>query len=75
MEILKIGTMVYLVSRVHKLGKTVVPARIGGYQEIAGEIYPILKIQGSRVPGNPLNYDLYTDLKLAVESITPKKKK
>ena len=75
MKILKIGTIVYLVNKAwrkhSKVGSRLITAKITGYQNINGDIHPILKI--GRIEVDPTTNDIFTDLDKAVEAIKTKK--
>lgn len=74
MEILKIGTAVYLV---HKSGKAlnmhgskVIPAKISGYQNVNGKVHYIIK--AGKIEYDPTKNHVFTDIKHAVEAIESK---
>lgn len=70
----KIGTKIYCVSKNWKgtknFGAKVLFATITGYQNIGGEVLPILK--SGKIELNALTNDIFTDLERAVEKIKTK---
>ena len=75
MKILKIGTTVFLVNKAWKkhqrIGGKVIPARVIGYENVEGEILPILK--SGRVEVSSTHNHIFTDLNDAVDAIRSKK--
>lgn len=79
MEHYKIGTMLYAVHKTYvdkklKNGKIMI-GKVRSYQNIDGEIYPIIKEVGTPVLIDvKMNY-IYNDLDKAILAITTKKSK
>lgn len=72
----KIGSIVYGVHKQYitdKLqGGKVLPCRIIGYENVQGEVQPMLRVVGSKYA--PVGYQIFTDLEKAIKAITTKKK-
>jgi hypothetical protein len=73
-KIIAIGKTVYIVhknwSKTQKEGAKVLSARITGYQNVSGEVLPILKSGSKEVDAE--NNHIFTDIKEAVEAIRTK---
>lgn len=71
MKIYKIGTTLYLVSKgwigTKKEGAKVLPAKIIGYQNVNGNILPILKRGKTEI--DPTNNQIFESLEEAVDKI------
>lgn len=71
----KIGTQVYLIAKAFKgkahIGARLIPAKIAGYQNIGGEILPILKSGGKEISPQ-LNHICYS-LEEGIEILKDKK--
>lgn len=74
MKILKIGTTVYLVNKsgnkLNMKGSRVIPAKVIGYQNIGGKVFPI--VSAGKIEYDLTHNDLYRDLDKAVEAIESK---
>lgn len=79
MEHAKIGTTKYAVHQTYvnnkmKNGKIIV-GKVRSYQNIDGEIYPIIKEVGTKVLIDVKMHYIYDDLDIAITAITTKKTK
>jgi len=70
--IYKIGTTLYVVNKALKVSAKVLPAKVKGYQNIDGIVYPILKLVGGQEI-SPEHNHLFDDLNAAVAHITTNK--
>jgi hypothetical protein len=75
MEIVKIGTTVFLVNKAWKkhqrIGGKVIPAKVTGYENVEGEVLPILKAGSVEISAT--HNHIFTDLNDAVNAIRSKK--
>lgn len=77
MKPLKIGTVVFIVNhsfiKVKQPGGKVLPARIIGYENINGTIFPMLKVPGYKYFPVTSSYTIFDKLEDAIKAITTKK--
>lgn len=77
MDVYKIGTVVYAVHKLYvskKMGAKVIPCKIIGYENVEGEIVPLLKAINFKTEIGSA-YTFYDNLNTAIQVITTKTKK
>jgi len=75
-EILKIGTVVYAVHKSYvelNVGGKIIPSRIKTYENVDGEVRPVLRVIGEKREVTHAFHNIYENFDDAIDAITTKK--